>query len=208
MDKLVLNGLAGAAALTAGSLAYGAIVVVSAPASVAADGNADFADGSSWDVDGDSVVDFRFNHRGTPLSPTYEWQANVFIEQAGALVSGYPGFFVTYYGSRLSAGDSIAGSGLVGGFAGDQVALGSNYYGIAYGGWGSSPSTQTTGYLGFQLSSGNYGWIEVTAGPTGITFGLAAYEDSGADILAGQIPTPGALSALALGAAGLLRRKR
>ena len=212
MDKLVLNGLAGAAVLSAGSMAYAGIVVVATPGDLSANGSTAFfaglgANDVSWDVDGDGTADLGFNFRGTPISAgAYEWQANVHT-LAGSSVSGYGGFFVTYYGTRLNSGDSVAGSGLVGDGIGGQVAMGSDYASLAYGGWGGVGTTQT-GFLGFQLGSGNFGWIEVAVDASGMRFLAAAYEDSGADIAAGAIPAPGALGALALGAAGLLRRKR
>lgn len=205
-DVIRLSGLAGAVTLAAGSMAYADIVVVSGPTDVVANGNTAFGGNSVfWDVDGDGADDLEFGHRGTPISPTYSWQANVYT-LAGSTVSGYAGLFVAFYGSQLSMGDSVASSGLVG-TPGAQIAMGSDYASLAYGGWGAVGGS-STGFLGFQLSSGNYGWVEVTAGPTGIQFLGAAYENSGADIAAGAVPTPGSLGALAIGAAAMLRRKR
>lgn len=205
-DVIRLSGLAGAVTLAAGSMAYANIVVVSGPADLSATGNTAF-DGNNvlWDVDGDGTSDLEFNFRGTPISPTYEWQANVFTP-GGSAVSGYAGLFLDY-GTRLGAGDSVASSGLISDALGGNVALGSDYSGLAYGGWGASTGS-VTGFLGFQLANGNYGWLELTAGPTGIQFLGAAYDNSGADIAAGAVPTPGSLGALAIGAAAMLRRKR
>lgn len=210
-DAIRLSGLAGAVTLAAGSMAYADIIVVSTPTDLIADGSTAF-DGNivNWDVDGDGTEDLQFGHRGTPINPAppgYAWQANVFT-LAGSTVSGYAGLFVSFYGSQLSLGDSVASSGLVAGAPGTQVALGSDYAGLAYGGWGATGSSSSTGFLGFRLANGNYGWVELTAGPTGIQFLGAAYDNSGADIAAGAVPTPGSLGALAIGAAAMLRRKR
>jgi hypothetical protein len=210
MKNEMTTGLAGAVALAAGSAAYAGIVSVATPGDLTANGSTGFfgaGNDVSWDVDGDSIADLGFNFRGTPISPgAYEWQANVHTLN-GSSVSGYAGFFVSYYGSMVASGASVAGSGLVGDGLGGQVAMGSDYASTAYGGWGGVGSTQT-GFLGFQLSSGNYGWIEVAAGPGGMSFLGAAYEDSGADIAAGAVPAPASLGMLAMGAGALLRRKR
>ena len=211
MKNEITTGIAGAVALAAGSAAYAGVVAVSGPADLTANGSTGFfgaGNDVSWDVDGDTIADLGFNFRGAPISPgVYEWQANVHTLN-GSSVSGYGGIFVTYYGSLLASGDSVAGSGLIGDGIGGQVAMGSDYYGTGYGGWGGVGTTQT-GFLGFQLSSGNYGYIEVAAGPGGMTFISAAYDDSGADILAGAgVPAPASLGMLAMGAGALLRRKR
>jgi len=211
MKNEITTGIAGAVALAAGSAAYAGVVAVATPGDLVANGSTGFfgaGNDVSWDVDGDSIADLGFNFRGTPISPgAYEWQANVHTLGA-TTVSGYAGFFVSYYGTRLNAGDSVAGSGLVGDPYYNQIAMGSDYASLAYGGWGGVGTTQT-GFLGFQLSSGNYGYIEVAAGPGGISFLSAAYDDSGADILAGAgVPAPASLGMLAMGAGALLRRKR
>jgi hypothetical protein len=207
-DAIRLSGLAGAVTLAAGSMAYANIVVVGGPADLSATGSIGFdTNNVLWDVDGDGTNDLEFNFRGTPLSPTYAWQANVFT-LGGSSVSGYAGLFVSFYGSQVSMGDSVASSGLVPGIDGSNIALGSDYSGLAYGGWGATGGSTSTGFLGFRLANGNFGWVELTAGSTGIQFLGAAYDNSGADIAAGAVPTPGSLGALAIGAAAMLRRKR
>lgn len=73
----------------------------------------------------------------------------------------------------------------------------------------------TSGYIGFSFDNSgttNYGWIEVTynAATGNLVMGDFAYEDSGAGILAGAtgVPEPSCLGLLALGATGLLARRR
>lgn len=203
-----LGTAAGFAGLAAGSVAYGNIVVTGVPADLAPNGTTAFDTNTvTWDVDGDAIDDLRFGFRGVPISPgTYEWQANVYTMN-GASVAGYTGLFVTYYGSNLGAGVSVAGSGLVGAGFAYNIAMGSDYASTAYGGFGGVGTTQN-GYIGFQLGNGNYGWVEVNVGPGGYEFIGAAYDDMGNDILTGQIPAPASVAAMAMGAAGLLRRKR
>lgn len=212
------TGVAGAAALAAGSSAYAGIVEVPVPADLVADGATDFfgapnggpSNDVDWDVDGDTIADLGFNFRGVPIDtnpPGYAWQANVHTLN-GSTVTGYGGLFIAYYGAQVAAGTSVAAAAKVGDGAGGQVAMGSDYASTAYGGWGAVSPGTSTGFLGFQLSGGNVGWIEVEAGPGGITFLGAAYNDMGGDILAGEVPEPGTLGILALGACAVLRRKR
>jgi hypothetical protein len=94
----------------------------------------------------------------------------------------------------------------------------------------------TTGFVGIQLGSGNYGWIRLRLDDLGpnqpfattlagggllpigngqgyidkVTVVDWAYDDSGAAIRAGQIPEPGSLALLAAGAAGIgaFRRRK
>jgi hypothetical protein len=74
----------------------------------------------------------------------------------------------------------------------------------------------TSGYVGFSFDNAgtvNYGWLAVTynAAAQTLVVGDFAYENSGASILAGDIgviPEPSSLGLLALGASGLLARRR
>lgn len=72
-----------------------------------------------------------------------------------------------------------------------------------------------TGFIGFRFNSGSgveYGWVRLTMdGAPGNSFTLVdfAWGDVGDTVLTGQIPEPGSLALLAVGAVGLLAwRKR
>lgn len=167
-----------------------------------------------------------------------QWQANFSALTAGgtAAVLGFAGPFIPY-GANLAAGVAIGAATPVGLSWRNQaqVTLGSNYRsgGIVspYGGFGTGPgpgqvATQpggagrpagARGFLGLRFTVAGqtrYGWLDVevrpatsAAGSGGIFFYGGAWENTGAAIGAG-VPTPGAVTAMALGAAGLLRRNR
>jgi hypothetical protein len=82
-------------------------------------------------------------------------------------------------------------------------------------------TTNFTGgnFLGFQLDSGNFGWLELTISTSlgagsehGFTITRYAYQDSGAAITAGAVPEPSefgiGLGLLALGVAGSRRWRK
>jgi hypothetical protein len=71
-----------------------------------------------------------------------------------------------------------------------------------------------TGFIGFRFNGGSgmqFGWARLTMdGAVGNSFKLVDYAwgDSGDQIATGQIPEPGSLALLAIGAAGLLAWRR
>ncbi len=230
------GGLSAATVLAAGTGAYGAIVAITPPANVpnAAGPASNPAVGViAWDVTGDGTNDFGLQFRNPQSTGTtgVVWQANLsaFTSGGTAAVLGFQGAFIPY-GANILNGTNIGPTTPVGLSWRNQaqVTLGSIYRsgGIPtpYGGFaaGSSVPSGTIsagrGFLGIRFTVGGatrFGWLDVevrpatsAAGSGGIFFFGGAYEDSGAAIQAGAVPTPGAVSAMALGAAGLLRRSR
>lgn len=231
----VRAGLAGATALAAGSGAYAAIVQFAGPADLPNVAAPATAGPISFDVNGDAVNDFTYSFRNpqTATGTGVIWQAR-FNRTALALnnaVLGFVGPFVPYatnLGSAILVGPTPpAGASWRNNAA---VVLGSIYRSAgvpsAYGGFvtgglntgGGGRPPQGRGFLGFQFEIAGqlrYGWLDVEVRPAtaaaasgGIFFFGGAYEDSGASIETGQIPAPGAVGVLALGAVGLLRRSR
>ncbi len=107
----------------------------------------------------------------------------------------------------------------------DNLAAGTLISGASVYGSGVSESTGSTAFnlnssdnlVGFRfLNEGtatvNYGWVRVLLGATQNATGRAmieyAYEDTGAGIEAGRVPTPGSLALLGLGGLAAARRRR
>jgi hypothetical protein len=119
-------------------------------------------------------------------------------------VNFFPGKLVTFnvglsYVSSLSAGFNI-----------NSGSMGNVFGSMAYG--SANPAAQFNNangaYLGLSFASGAnvyYGWVRVSINNSAGSFVVNdwAYENSGAGILAGAVPAPGALGLLALGPAGL-----
>lgn len=145
--------------------------------------------------------------------------------------SSFPGGGLWTYGVEVSGtGMDIAQGSVIGNA--DNIASGSSIDGsLGFTGkdlvvadfWDDGTSldgefaANSTGFLGFESASGNFGWVRLSFGapldPTGgFTIVDWAYENTGAAIQAGQtssggggVPLPGAaaLAALAAGATGL-----
>jgi len=228
----IAGGLAGAAALAAGSGAYATVVApVSLPTDIAlpAPGG---SNGSSWDIDGDGNNDFLFavNSFSGPFTYT-TWSATVYGYAASSyaafpgigqnMVAGYAGGFgFDNYAYNLAAGTDVGpplrfhpGEGTYG-----ATIIGSvyNYSGL-YGEFTTSTSSVVTGYLGLMFANAtgmHNAWIEIRVTTNGgVEFLSAGWNDapkseqSGA-INTGEVPAPGTLAAMALGAVAFSRRGR
>jgi hypothetical protein len=172
----------------------------------AANGNFD------WDVDNDGTFDFRLVNEAT----TCAWFDNlnggrlVVPEDAGAdgILKLNAGFLVrnTMTGAKFWAGaqayNTITAYGGIGGDAGQ-------------GGW----AVGNTGYFGFKFTNASgthYGWGEmsITGAPVGqgFTVNTAYYESTVNQQIAagdtGAVPEPGSIGLLALGALGVLARRK
>lgn len=108
----------------------------------------------------------------------------------------------SYINLPFAAGDAI-GDGL------DEALRGADNFNVIYDG-GYQLFTEGTNYLGFRLTSGNYGYVKVNyaSATATYTFTGGAYESSGAPIVAG-VPEPAALLLACLaGCLGLVQRRR
>lgn len=217
LKTIALTGFAGAAALAAGSEAYGAVVAsTTLPANytpTSTTSNPPYE--PTWDVDGDGTNDFQFifyqiagNTKGNFLSGVYGY-GGVGVAAPVAYTAAF-GVYV----NRLAAGATIGPSST---FNQTQTSTGgyfsvfaSRYNKTLYGQW----KTVTDGFLGFEFTEADgihYGYVEIktsryvsSTNPGGIYFSNAFYETSpNTAITIGAVPEPGTLASLAFGAAVL-----
>jgi len=149
----------------------------------------------------------------TGTGPVAGWDINPYSAGAG-------GTFFNLWGATTQTWFNT--SGLIGGPY--PLALGTMVEGPAEAffrpGGGTNVGTQVTldspNYFGFRFTNEaegnaiNFGWMEITFGGSAGTRAITgyAYDRTGAGIAVGAVPEPSALSVLALGALGLVARRR
>ena len=224
---ITLTGLAGASALAGASQSYGAIISVKAPTNITGVATTSASLKEYYDFDtgttsttktAASDVEFGYYNSSTEFfTGVYGFNGS----KAAAYEYGGSGSTYTAYAYGIAKGGKIGtgGSYAFAQHTGYFTLMSFTYNGNPYN------SKQTTGvveYLGVQFTAADGllhdGWIALesdtytsAANPGGLKFLGAAYNSvadaSGGTINAGQagaVPEPGTLSALAIGAAGLV----
>lgn len=200
----VIAGATSVVALFAASSLDAGIIVSDLGATVSFDGVTSF----SWDIDGDGGAELSIASNGSSSSSS---------STATAIGIGNfsDGFEVRVHFSQLENLSKDVAVGTIHFATGPFAYLVyTSVLGSAYSNFDSLES----GYIGFKFESASdtlYGWAEVILDAGSFQLVQWAYEDSGGDILVGDvgaIPEPAGaatgLGLLALGAAGLRRMRR
>jgi hypothetical protein len=132
-----------------------------------------------------------------------------FFGAVSAAWNGFHGGGGSYpYVSKLGANVNPAAHGFVTGANGFFTSFGTMAF---RGGYGNDQWLDAgTGFVGFRFNTGagiQYGWVRLTMNGSPLnSFTMVdfAWADPGENILTGQIPEPGSLGLLALGALGLV----
>jgi hypothetical protein len=176
----------------------------------------------SFDIDADSFDDINISHSFGPFGGS-ESGDSIAIAQAGGENGSLLFLDASGLGDMFSSGDLIDGSD-----QGTHAKL-ADYEDSSPGSNGnflnvSQVETVVSGFIGFELASGNLGWMELDvaganldgtrleANSLAVTVKSFAYEDNGQAIRAGQtvaVPAPSTWALLAVGAfAGLASRRK
>ncbi len=212
----------GAVALAGATQSYGAVVNFTPANIVPTSGTSNPSIKKFYDIDGNGTNDIEFGYYQSPSAPN-EFFVGVYLLNGGA-AAGYLTPYNTVYTYPLATGSQV-GTGLVNfnQYAGRFSFMVLTYNGTGYGFNASVPNTQLN--LGFQFTRNGAllnGYVTFEAdpyvsatNPGGLLFTKGAYESTaGVPITVGAtaVPEPGTLSALAIGAAGLigvgLKRRR
>lgn len=201
MDRYGMFAVAGAAAAAAGGAhTADAGIVYSGAQNLDIPGN---ITGVYIDMDGDAVDDANF-YLSAPAVRWFGPQAT-----ADAFTALNDGTYI----QNLNAGDLIDSSG----FTTVPTFNGLIGYGYGYGETFNPPNN--SGYVGVSILVGgntHYGWIQLANlteisdgnGNNGVVVDWAYNDVAGASIEAGQVPEPGSLALLALGAVGMMTRRK
>ena len=224
-NKVMQGGLMGAVALAGATQAYGAVVNWNPANIVPTSATTSPSKKAFYDIDGNGTNDIEFGYFQSASNPN-EFFAGVYLLNGGA-AAGYLTPYSTVYTYPLATGSKVgADAGITfNQYAGRFSFMVLAYNGTTYGFTASQPNTVLN--LGFQFTeNGNLlnGYVSFEADPYvsasqpgGLLFHGGAYESTvGTDITVGaqatNVPEPGTLSALAVGAAGLagvgFRRRR
>jgi hypothetical protein len=225
--KAITTGLAGAAALAAGSEAYGAVVpsatlpINFVPTSVTSNNI------QGWDVDGDGTPDFQFVFYQKAGNTGLNWLSGIYgyggvgINAPVAYIGGAGLSYCNQLLTSTNVGPSSVFNQVQTSTGGYFNVLASRYTTKLYGQW----KTVTQGFLGFEFTAADgflhYGYIEiktsrfVNSTNKGGQFFLDAFYETTPNTaihVNPPIPEPGTLASLAfgavvLGAAALRRRK-
>ena len=143
------------------------------------------------------------------LATTSGFEGIALIGFRGAVSAAFNGITGGYaYVSRLGAGQNPATHPFITSAGGFVPGYGTLAFRGGYG--GDQWLAAGVGFVGFRFNNGSgvqYGWARITMNGSpfnSFTLNDFAYADVGETILTGQVPEPGSLGLLALGAAGLV----